>query len=1112
MNGSRFARLLKRSRREYALIGVTVLLLVPVLMAALAPLLAPIPTQASGWVAPPLPQRNEPLPDFQHLLDPLPLIVRDLPDDASQNVAAIYDTVTLSNRQSLEALVDAAAQAIPVPSTLQAEWNAWIRTVNESSQDDSPVPYAVLSALQGDANNGDRLSNFAVALYLRAIEPESIGSQPLALLRATVQVFPGSRGAVLNYMALGANPYLSDNPDGTVVFEEWLESHPDDVTAIQLSVFLYTQGRTWSYDPDPAFLARFARDLAASPDPPRAALGHALLGDIAFRQAESHQEFAPYDARQLALGALQEYDLALGFSDDSSLYSARSMALAFLGNTESAIATQQRGVDIQPESITPRIHLASLYLNKRGSETEIHDAAVTARNLSREALDASRNQGEPPLADVQVLTAGRGVSAIGVDQSQYAAARPARSYFVSYPFCGMAGGGYAISFDLIPVVVDPSFGGIANIPAIRAAYLANNSSVILGDPQGAHDDLERMRQIFDDSLWVWDMPQCVIHPAFLESSMAEASLVADSSEAEDVSGAFGVLGLLRSAGLNEQAIEICRTANERGEDFHESARSRLELCIAENAYLAGDYETSQQAFESLGNDLMVGYVAQRRENLDEAIRRYRLVVESSSEYGYVAMLRLADALLDSGDPERALAYYDELISWLDTDEYGIVNQASLPVEVMRPLAYSNRGEARLMMLVDRDGNIRCDGDAWGACTAAFRDFSTALETDAHNPLFLMNQAWVARLLDDEALSAQLMSQALDVDVTLFPVQNDLGVFAAEVGDTTAARQYFLDAVAANPQYDLALWNLGVLHMQDGIGGILRGQGYLARAVLLNRSLVTEALDFRTDERFYRVEINEQVRPGAGWTFGTSSSVATATFGFITFLLMCLQAFRLVGIGTLQDTVTNWVSTGLNRIQPPGFRKPPFVMNDQWSRWLPLAVAITVLVFTTTQLASRSEPQAVSASVALALIAVVLAVVVHEFGHSLAAKHFRTTLESAQWAPGTMLSLLLLPVNLSSGPFPGQRVVADNDATSKWVYIAGPLANLAVAIGAYFLFSLQPLPWLRQISQVQLAAMGYALLPFAPLDGAALASSHPRLLGVMGGVSLLLGVLFSLGIL
>ena len=43
-------------------------------------------------------------------------------------------------------------------------------------------------------------------------------------------------------------------------------------------------------------------------------------------------------------------------------------------------------------------------------------------------------------------------------------------------------------------------------------------------------------------------------------------------------------------------------------------------------------------------------------------------------------------------------------------------------------------------------------------------------------------------------------------------------------------------------------------------------------------------------------------------------------------------------------------------------------------------------------------------------------------------------------------------------------------------------------------------------------MAYALMPFEPLDGAVLARAHPRLLGALGGTGLLLGVLFSVGIL
>jgi hypothetical protein len=122
------------------------------------------------------------------------------------------------------------------------------------------------------------------------------------------------------------------------------------------------------------------------------------------------------------------------------------------------------------------------------------------------------------------------------------------------------------------------------------------------------------------------------------------------------------------------------------------------------------------------------------------------------------------------------------------------------------------------------------------------------------------------------------------------------------------------------------------------------------------------------------------------------------------------------------------------------------------------------------------------------------------------------IEPTQWAPGTALALLLLPLGVSSGPYPGQKIVADSQAVSKWVYLAGPLANLITAFLAYVMFKIEPVPAIRLVSQLQFAAMGYALLPFAPLDGAVLARELPGIVAFLAGMSSLLGVLFALGFL
>jgi len=80
----------------------------------------------------------------------------------------------------------------------------------------------------------------------------------------------------------------------------------------------------------------------------------------------------------------------------------------------------------------------------------------------------------------------------------------------------------------------------------------------------------------------------------------------------------------------------------------------------------------------------------------------------------------------------------------------------------------------------------------------------------------------------------------------------------------------------------------------------------------------------------------------------------------------------------------------------------------------------------------------------------------------------------------------------------------------WVYLAGPAANLVVAAAAYGFFLTHPLPLLRLVTEAQLAAIGYALLPFAPLDGSAL-KSRPLLLVVFGLAVAIAGVLLAQGI-
>lgn len=80
----------------------------------------------------------------------------------------------------------------------------------------------------------------------------------------------------------------------------------------------------------------------------------------------------------------------------------------------------------------------------------------------------------------------------------------------------------------------------------------------------------------------------------------------------------------------------------------------------------------------------------------------------------------------------------------------------------------------------------------------------------------------------------------------------------------------------------------------------------------------------------------------------------------------------------------------------------------------------------------------------------------------------------------------MPARLSTGPYAGHRALPGVPSRkARWVFLAGPVANLAAAVFAYALYLAQPMPFFRLLAVVQLAAAGFSLLPFEPLDGAAL---------------------------
>ena len=1095
---------------QWCLIALAaVVLLVPVGLAAVAPALAPLPASASvpGWEASPLPDRETPLPGFQHLLDPVPLVVRDLPDDASGQVVEAYDRATLFDPQPSHDMLAAAGNAIPVPSAFEVTWNAWLLDLNAESDDPAAVPEVIpdeiLGVLRDDPLNGDRLNNLAVALYFSGLTDNDgthnaqVVANTLGLLGAALQTFPDSRSLVINYAFLSRFYIASGDSDPARVLSPidtlaaWSDAHPDDVTALHLLVTNYLG----EYDSVPETIMAQLGQLTESSDLPRAALGHALLGDLRLSAARAQLGLSPFSAQQTARQALQEYDGALIFSDDPSIYSARAATLEILGDISSAIESQQRAVELAPDSVFFRTLLSERYMEQGRDQIETQGALHQTQDSARAALEIAASQRDPLISHVQLLHYW--------DWTEYTAFRPERTYLLlgSTGYGGGRGAGFIISNDLIPMfryepVVINYPGLTARQPADRAAHSAIIASVALGDPRGVEDAGKLLRPT--DEI-----------PELRERLIPAAELVADLPTPSVLDSGIALFSadMLRYAGLPAQAAMLCRVAIEDS-NISAEQRSSLLTCLGETAFLAGEYDVARQVFAELGSPLYEGYVAEVAGDTDEAVRLYTPLASNTSgdfETREASLRRLGDIYLGRGDEQGAMALYDQaVLMWAPSGS----TPESLKLQHLR----NNRGVARLKSLASPGSAPDCTGGAATACADALADFEAALLSDPYNPVYLLGKGWVERLLGDSGAAMQTLTQAVQVDPEMFAAQNDLGVLAVQSEDLPRAQQAFLDALAANPQYDLALWNLGVLEMQRGVSGVPRGQAYLARAIVQNPSLVSSGLSYQTDEEIYRVEFNERLRPGAGWSFASSTSIATTAFGFIAVLTIILRGVVYLSTDKVQGAASTWAANAVEWLDRRMGRTLTLSSRDGLNRWLPLLITLPVLAFVTSWSALREAPGVASAHVSLALFAALAAVIVHEVGHILVAWKLKAKLRPAQWGPGTLLALVLLPVQLNAGPFPGQRVDCEDEEAVWRVRLAGPLANFLVALGAYALFFFQPMPGLRLIAMVQLAAVSYAMLPFDSLDGAALSRSRPMVGGGLASLVLLAGLLLTVGVL
>ena len=1085
---------------------------------------------------PPLPAPAGPTTSLANGLDPLPIVVRDLSDASSRDAVEAFASATVLQPWPLDHMADDAWAALtPAPGAEQSLDDLYKAVAVDPSPTD-PDAFATLaqSAISGllhDPRNADRLNNAAIALWLTGVRvdldpndqrsssgySEYVQIAATRLLEATAKAFPDNRATAINLSFLRSLVPMSGD-SRLDLLDRLLERDSTDVTARLLKASIEARRAD-----DPTGLEKARATLAPLLGQGGTPLGHAALGDALLAAASIRRARSPGLAQHQAIAAVTEYDEALKAIADPGLYAGRAAALALLGRTTDAVAAQQQALAMAPASIELRLGLARL-------AEEAADLRLVGETTD-EAIGALRDW-NPTISGLRYVTGAGG-------------------YFVNGDR-GFLGWSFGSDRDHLPVTIRPQGGAFATIEIIPRSSLPSTDHALVSDVSPAavfrlaaeravaEGDPDAVAGLARD--WARGLP---FRSPIDELAQKAAILVRDGRQASDGAGdasdPSGVLAeaqeSLRRLGRFDAAAELCRSIGAEAADA--SLRRRAADCAEESGYLAGkrgqaDDEGPAVDAELSGRGRVVaGVVAEADGDTSRAEHLYRMAVAAddtdsgaSGATRLLAAARLGDLVLSKGDPVAAIEDYDLALSTIEANGLAKANDywqdASSVLEVggVEVAVRNNRGIALLQSAQPKhDEAPDCAGSAThDLCTAALADFKAASAADPGNAIYQLNVGWAARLLGDTEGARAALAGAVGLDATLYPAFNDLGVLLAEHGDAAGARSAFTSAMSVAPDYDLAAWNLGILGLRDVPGGVLQGQADLERAIRLKPALRTAPLAFRLDERTYRAAFNTIVPAQPSASAGRSYSVGAVVLATASTLGAMTQFHAVIGaqmLGAASQGMLGWLE-----------RVP---RTKRWRSWrresrrrfgtrtraiIPWIATGSVLAIVSAWQAVQGSPQTAVATILFTGLALVIAVVAHEIGHLIAARPFQGRLVPDHWGPGTALSLALLPVQVTAGPFLAERFrVVSGDHRYAWrIHLAGPVANALVAVAAYLVFVAEPLPVLRLIAQVQLAAIAYTLLPTRPLDGYFIARQKRVVLVVLGIATAVAASAFALEIL
>jgi tetratricopeptide (TPR) repeat protein len=431
-----------------------------------------------------------------------------------------------------------------------------------------------------------------------------------------------------------------------------------------------------------------------------------------------------------------------------------------------------------------------------------------------------------------------------------------------------------------------------------------------------------------------------------------------------------------------------------------------------------------------------------------------------------------DALLRAGDAAGA------------AERYAGAAEAVAKLDVSRILTYEQPREQQ----PDRfhngvvENNLALAQIRLGDGPAAIGTAETALSRDQDSPIFRQTLAYAYQTAGQASTAIDIYRDALAIDPTLFPVENDLAVLLAESGRDTEAIVELRRAVGAEPNYALGWFNLGVLLSRQGPDQFLAAQGALGRAGRLDSTLRGRQRELVYDREPYYTGLDLSRPLPPQWRFANSEQRSPA---LVTLVAIALLLGRLV-----------W-NLGLDQVAGKLGERVVAGRRGRLRRKLghPLMPAIAILV----TLAIFVWPLAAAPDLPLLETAVVGAGVLALVGlylrsRVLAARRVGETVRHYTWPPAIAFGGVLSAVGLSFAPLPA--AVTPRHRLIRWI---GPLALGLFAVALLAAGWWSGAPSTRSLGSAALVLVSSAMLPAKPFDGAYL--TH-RLVSALVSVALL----------